>query len=281
MTRKLWCLAGPAFLLVVASPNTANAGRIDAMERAAKKACLTGDPNKGVAILADLFINTDDPTYIYNQGRCLEQNSRYEDAITKFREYLRKKANGTAEEKADAEKHIVDCQALVGKKSEPSTPPVVAPPPPPATPPPTTIVAPEPKAPAPEREPMPLAPKPAETPGDPVIGVEAAAPSSGEGRGLRVGGIATASVGALALAGGLVANLHHNSLIDELQAKYEPSKDDTAKTYRTLAIVGYGVGAACLVAGSVLYYLGWRAGNVSVVPVAVAGGAAAVMTGAF
>jgi hypothetical protein len=69
-------------------PQPGFAAGYQAKERAAKKACLTGDPEKGVAILADLFIDTDDLAYIFNQGRCYEQNRRYEDAIGRFREYL-------------------------------------------------------------------------------------------------------------------------------------------------------------------------------------------------
>jgi hypothetical protein len=60
-----------------------------AQERTARKACLGGDYNRGVNILADLFVTTKDPTYIFNQGRCFEQNHRYEDAISRFEEYLR------------------------------------------------------------------------------------------------------------------------------------------------------------------------------------------------
>jgi len=85
----------------------------EAQERAAKKACLVGDPSKGVEILADLFIDTNDPTYIFNQGRCFEQNRRYEDAIARFREYLLKAKQASPEERADAEKHIADCQSYL------------------------------------------------------------------------------------------------------------------------------------------------------------------------
>jgi len=86
-----------------------------AQERAAKKACLIGDVAKGVEILTDLFIDTNDPTYIFNQGRCFEQNRRYEDAIARFREYLIKDKKASADERADAEKHIVDCQSYLTK----------------------------------------------------------------------------------------------------------------------------------------------------------------------
>lgn len=58
-------------------------------EKAARKACLTGDYANGVSILTDLFVEYHDSTYIFNQGRCLEQNSRYKDAIVRFEEFLR------------------------------------------------------------------------------------------------------------------------------------------------------------------------------------------------
>jgi tetratricopeptide (TPR) repeat protein len=91
----------------------------ESKERAAKKACLTGDPVKGVELLTDLFIDTNDPTYIFNQGRCYEQSNRYEEAIGRFREYLRKAKSAPAAERAEAEKHIADCQALSEKKESP------------------------------------------------------------------------------------------------------------------------------------------------------------------
>jgi hypothetical protein len=103
------------FLLVA---TVAQAGNREKQERAAKKACLSGDHAKGVSILSDLYVDTNDPTYLFNGGRCLEQNGQYEGAILRFREYLRKAKDANEAEKADAQKHIVDCQALLGKKHE-------------------------------------------------------------------------------------------------------------------------------------------------------------------
>lgn len=252
------------------------AGRVETQERAAKKACLTGDPSRGVGILADLYIDTDDPVYIYNQGRCYEQNNRYEEAIPKFREYLRKATNASAAEKTDAEKHIADCERLLGKKVEAPAP---TPPAAEATKPsPVAAPAPEPTTSATPTVPSTAAPEPA-----PALVVTSASSTeqAREGRGLRIAGITTASVGAAVLVGALVANLKYNGMIDDLQGAYEPGKHDSSKTYHTLAIAGYGVGAACLAGGAVLYYLGWRAGNVGVAPVVASDGLAAVVTGAF
>jgi hypothetical protein len=92
----------------------AQTGR-EPQERAAKKACLVGDTTKGVEILADLFVDTNDPTYIFNQGRCFEQNRLYENAIARFREYLVKAKHASPEEKTDAEKHIAACQSYLAE----------------------------------------------------------------------------------------------------------------------------------------------------------------------
>jgi hypothetical protein len=78
----------------------------------AQEDCLSGKTDSGVALLAKLYALTGQPNYIYNQGRCYEQAARPEDAINKFREYLRVAKNASASERADAEKHIVECRAL-------------------------------------------------------------------------------------------------------------------------------------------------------------------------
>jgi hypothetical protein len=44
--------------------------------KAAKKACAAGDFRKGMDILAELYVDTNHTTFIYNQGRCYEQAGR-------------------------------------------------------------------------------------------------------------------------------------------------------------------------------------------------------------
>jgi hypothetical protein len=121
-----------SFTCLLSSPTRAQTSR-EAQERAAKKACLVGDTAKGVEILADLFVDTNEPTYIYNQGRCFEQNRMYQDAIGRFREYLVKAKRATPDEKADTEKHIADCQTYLAEAeaAKAASPPTPGPPPPP------------------------------------------------------------------------------------------------------------------------------------------------------
>ena len=77
---------------------------------AARAACLTGDYATGAKLLSELFITTKDPTWIFNLARCAEQNSKYQEAISHFKEYQRVAKRLTDEEKADVQKHIADCQ---------------------------------------------------------------------------------------------------------------------------------------------------------------------------
>jgi hypothetical protein len=246
------------------------AGNAETKERAARTACLSGDYAKGVALLSELFVATMDPTYIYNQGRCFEQNRRYEDAIARFQEYLRAGKRLGKDEKADAQKHIADCKELLA--SQPSQPLVAAPAPQPA-PVPTPLPAPAPVAPAPV---------------PPVVQQTNVRPASESGSGLRTAGIVTAAVGGAALVAGVVLNLKVNSMADDLQKTdgYTAGKESDRKTYETLGWAGYGVGAACIATGAVLYVLGLRSGapastSVALVPAFGSGQAGAVVKGAF
>jgi tetratricopeptide (TPR) repeat protein len=205
----------------------------ESKERAAKKACLTGDPVRGVEILADLFIDTNDTAYLFNQGRCLEQNRRYEDAIGRFREYLIKTKTLRLEEKADAEKHIAACESyLAGKPAEAAKP-----------------EAPKKVTETPPPEPRPLAV---------VSTTEPQARPVPAGAGFRTAGAVVAAAGGAGLVAGLVLNLKANAMASDLESQYDPSVASSRKTYKTAAWIGYGAGAACLLGGAVLYYFGLR-----------------------
>ncbi len=251
-----------SFVLML--PN-ASAGSRETKERAAKRACLTGDPVKGVGLLVDLYLDTNDPTYIFNQGRCFEQNSRCADAVARFREYLRKAKDADATDRADAEKHIADCQALLGKDEAGRARPGAVEPAVPVNP--------------------SLAVPPGPAPTNPVRVVVAqpmgTTSTEAQGSTLRTAGILTASVGAAVLIAGLVLNIKYNNTIDDLQRHYDPNRDSSNKTTKSLVLVGYGAGAVCLAGGAVLYFLGWNAGTATVAPAAVAGSPGAVLLGAF
>jgi len=209
----------------------------EANERAAKRACLNGDATKGVQILTDLYIESNDPTYLYNQGRCYEQNNRYEDAIGRFREYLRKVNGSSSSDNADAasaEKHIADCESLLGKKVAEPTTPAAAP------------VA----ASSAEPQPAPVLQSP------PTLTAQPQPPSAEPSCALCKVGVTTAAVGGAALIAGLVLNLKANSMIGDTESRYSASAYSSAKDYKTMSEISYGAGAALVVGGAVLYFLG-------------------------
>jgi hypothetical protein len=90
-------------LSVLLAARTSIDDKLVQREKAAKKACAAGDYKEGVEILAGLYVDTDDPTYVYNQGRCYQQNHQWRSAVDRFREYLRKRPKARAAEKADVE----------------------------------------------------------------------------------------------------------------------------------------------------------------------------------
>jgi hypothetical protein len=247
------------------------AGR-EVKERAARKACLTGDYAKGVDILADLFLDTGSIVHIFNQGRCLEQNRRYEDAVARFREYLVKGTDLSADDRADAEKHIALCESYLGK-SEPEKVAAASPP----------AEASLPSAPV-RPEPAPVA---TSAPASQVNAVPAEPTQVGGG--LRTSGIVIASVGVASLAAGVVLNLKVNSMTSDLEKPnaYNRSTNSTRETYKIMGWVAYGVGGAAVAAGAVFYAIGLSKGTtngdsaVSFAPSLASGVAGVTMTGAF
>jgi len=239
----------------------------------ARTACLAGDYVKGATILSQLFVETKISTHIYNQARCYQQNSKFQEALSHFQEYLRVSKKLTDEEKAETQKHISDCQAqLAAQSGQPAT---AAAPAVQATPPVAPPVAAQ--SPAPSVAPIP------------VIGEHSmpsnSSPTVVPGSGLRTAGIVTAAIGGAALVTGLILNLKANSMASDFQNLngYTDSKESDRKTYETLGWVSYGVGAACIATGSVLYILGLqgRQGSTSIAFVPGPGGAAAILKGSF
>jgi tetratricopeptide (TPR) repeat protein len=212
----------------------------------AKKACLTGNAAKGVEILADLYLETRDPVMLFNQGRCFEQNNRYEEAIARFREYLRKATDASAADKADAEKHIAECQAIL---AAPTAPPVAR----------------------------------QEVPAEGIVEAgQGASPTSGSR--LRFAGIASAGVGLAALITGAALNLKVNSMIHDLDNHFDRGTYASSNTYKTIAWVSYGVGTACIVSGAVLYAVGWsraESARLALAPSITSGSASVVLAGVF
>jgi len=251
-------------------PSSVVAGPRATLENDARKACLKGDYAKGVDILVDLFVETKNLTYIFNQGRCYEQNQQFKDAIGRFEEYMR--AAGTklsAEDRASAEKHIADCKGSLAREKESAVqpPPVVA----------------LPVTPAPE-------PKPQPDQGSMTVAKSTVAPVPAERRwGLITAGIATGAVGVGGIVVGVLMNAKFNQLSSDMESKpgsWSTKQESTQKDYKTLSLVGYGVGAACVLTGAILMGFGAQSSTgssegVAFLPMFSVGQAGAMLRGAF
>jgi hypothetical protein len=105
-------------LTVALTLSSAAVGRGDkfkSQENEARAACLLGNYRRGTEILVRLYIQTNRAVYLFNQGRCYEQNHRWEEAIDRFREFLRKSPNLEDEIKTLVTKHIAECEASLPK----------------------------------------------------------------------------------------------------------------------------------------------------------------------
>lgn len=260
-------------VFVLLTSSALGAGR-DARERTARTACLAGDWAKGVGILSQLFVETEDANYIYNQGRCFEQNARYTEAIARFQEYLLVGKKLRRDDKAEAERRIQSCKEMLASQAPATVPPPVAP----AAAPAGEEVHPAAAAVVVRSEPPRVE---GALPVEPGVG-------SSPGKRLRTAGVVMASVGGVALVAGLLLNLKVNSMASDFTTLngYTDGRESDRETYETLGWVGYGLGAACVATGAVLYVLGRdrseaKAPSVAVAPSFARGGAAAVLKGAF
>jgi tetratricopeptide (TPR) repeat protein len=266
---------GGAIALLVLATQPALASSRQERERAARKACLAGDYAKGIDILSDLFLETQDPVFIFNQARCLEQGQQYKDAIARFQEYLRTGETHRLkpDDEAAAKEHIVACKENLANQ---------------------TIEAQAGTAPAPFTSPRPTPPPPAEQtsaapiPASSVTQPEPQQAPASTRSGLRMAGIVTAAIGVAALGAGVAFNVLANNTAGDMESTLDgyATKKSTRDGYVALAWVGYGAGAACVVAGAVLYGIGRRTGstsstNVAFVPTFGSGQAGAALVGAF
>jgi tetratricopeptide (TPR) repeat protein len=205
---------------------TSQARAADPRADEARQACLTGRTQRGIDLLALLYAQTRDANYLYNQGRCFQQNGRPEEAISRFQEYLRKADDLSADEQADVRRQIADCEKTMADQEQRRR----------ASPPATTD----------------------------ATSASAPATPTDEGRGLRVGGALLAAAGVAALGAGLALNLRSRSIEKQIENRFETSGDFSRKTYDqghqawTFAWIGYATGAAALGAGALCYYLGSR-----------------------
>jgi len=235
-------------------------GKAENPEKEAKKACAAGDHAKGVEILADLYVQTNDATFIFNQGRCYEQNHQWTRAIDRFREFLLKAADGSPDASADAEKHIAKCKSYLADdegKTAVSPPPATGP----------VVVVP----------PSPVSPPVQVMSSQPMV---APPPSAMTSSALPTAGIVVGGVGLASLVTAVVLNVKANQSANA-------GDGSSQKSYKNGALICYGVGGAAVATGIVLYLVGHKrssessSAGVALLPTWTPGGAALVLGGEF
>ena len=242
----------------------------DPREMKAYRNCLSGKVEAGVALLAEIFIQTKEINLIYNQGRCYEQNGRAEQAVNRFREYLRVAKNLTAAEKAEVNRHIDDCLAMQAEQKPAPEPTPSQPPGPPAA-----SIA---NGQAPARPVPPVASE--------VVQPEPAPSHSG----MSIAGAVVGGAGIAALVAGGIFSYLVSSAKQEVEDNagkkiYDSSLYSRGQKYEMLQWVCYGTGAGLVAAGVVLYVIGAsgssRARAVSLAPSIAPGQGGLLLRGGF
>jgi hypothetical protein len=111
--QRRWIPVAVTGLMIAVSATAWGADSREAREREARKACFTGNVDRGVEILVDLYGETGHPNYIYNQARCFERNGKYDQALLSYEDYLRKAKDLGEAERAQVEKSMADLRAKV------------------------------------------------------------------------------------------------------------------------------------------------------------------------
>src|SRR3954471_10000733 len=111
--HRRWIPVAVTGLMMAGAVTASAAESQEAREREARKACFTGNVERGVEILVDLYVETQHPNYIYNQARCFERNGKYEQALLSYEDYLRKAKDLGDPERAQVEKSLAELRAKV------------------------------------------------------------------------------------------------------------------------------------------------------------------------
>jgi len=115
--QRRWIVGVVTGGLIAVSATAGAAESREVMEREARKACFTGNVDRGVEILVDLYGETGHPNYIFNQARCFERNGKYDQALLSYEDYLRKATNLGESERAQVEKSIAELRPKVASPS--------------------------------------------------------------------------------------------------------------------------------------------------------------------
>lgn len=100
----------------------------DQRSTVALAACASGDFAKGISILGELYAETRNPAYVFNQGRCYQKSDQLEKARSSFTEYLRLSTNEPPEDVNRARAFVKEIDdALARERANEPAPVIIAP----------------------------------------------------------------------------------------------------------------------------------------------------------
>jgi len=114
-------LTSTALLTSVALCGTARAADLaspgdDKRPNAALAACASGDVARGIAILGELYAESRNPSFVFNQGRCYQKNNQLEQARGSFAEYLRIGTNEPPEDLQRAQAFVKELDDTLARQ---------------------------------------------------------------------------------------------------------------------------------------------------------------------
>lgn len=241
---------------------------------AGKQSYRLGEYDEAIALWKEAYRLKDNPAFLFNIGQAYREKGDLPKALQFFENYL-KEAPANASNRSDVEQRVAELKKLIedqraSAKRPPNepvelNPTTTADPVDPVGTAPTTTTTTDPTTTSP--------PIGSETPEEPPEG-------GGGGGGMRIAGLATGGVG-LALIGtgvffGLKAKSAQQDVEDaiangEVWTEELDQKDADGRSAATTSTLTLGLGAAAVVGGGVLFYLGLRKGQtessgVSLVP---------------
>jgi tetratricopeptide (TPR) repeat protein len=262
-----------------------------------------------------------DPTFLFNMAQAYRRKGDAKRAIDLYKNYLIKAPKSP--QRAEVEERIKALQQQLEEAGYAVKPPPPAVSPPPAAtlpaapapapapiPTPAPVLAPAPvpapypapapvpafapgaypaaASPAPPVEPSYAPPAPLPQPAPVYVQAQAAPapPATQPGQGLRIAGIITGAAGLAAVTAAIVCGAEAKAYSDSIEkgTRFDPNIADTGKLFETMQWVSYGVGAALLATGAVLYGFGAASANspsVALAPTVLPGGAGVSAQGAF
>lgn len=227
--RSSWLGLSSVVVVVVAFTVPAPAGAADPREGEARTKCLAGDVARGVELLAQLYVETRQSAYIYNQARCYQQNGQATAAIQRFREYLRTERNVAPDERERVEGYIRELEKDVEREQARAAPP----------------------------PPLPIEPARPVEPVAPPVTVTASAPVTAPAWRRPAAYVAAGAAG-LSLAGAVAFHVTRERRAADFNRTCYPTigegcdrKESRVNAARNLAIVGYA--ATALLSASATY----------------------------